>query len=158
MERVVSGNSGWAFKQREADPHDSLTQNVRRILRKIPVVGENGGARNKSDVFTLVDDDDVDVPGFKNISDNQGVIALKVETKPAQTKQLDQKEILRRQRFMSFNTDFRNQADLESFENIPAYARMGMNIANDDKELSRYSVDKESGLREENSFLHDNVD
>ena len=59
---------------------------------------------------------------------------------------------------MSFNTDFRNQSDLENFENIPAYARMGMNIANDDKELSRYSVDKESGLREENSFLHDNVD
>ena len=104
------------------------------------------------------DDDDVDVPGFKNISDNQGVTALKVETKPVQTKQLDQKEILRRQRFMSFNTDFRNQAELESFENIPAYARMGMNIANDDKELSHYSVDKESGLREENSFLHDNVD
>ena len=104
------------------------------------------------------DDDDVDVPGFKNMSDNQGVTALKVETKPVQTKQLDQKEILRRQRFMSFNTDFRNQSDLESFENIPAYARMGMNIANDDKELSRYSVDKESGLREENSFLHDNVD
>ena len=95
------------------------------------------------------DDDDVDVPGFKNM----------VQTKPVQTKQLDQKEILRRQRFMSFNNaDFRNQSNLESFENIPAYARMGMNIANDDKELSRYSVDKESGLREENSFLHDNVD
>lgn len=104
------------------------------------------------------DDDDIDVPGFKNMSDNQAVTAVKVETKPAQTKQLDQKEILRRQRFMSFNTDFRNQSDLESFENIPAYARMGMNIVNDDKELSRYSVDKESGLREENSFLHDNVD
>ena len=105
------------------------------------------------------DDDDVDVPGFKNLSDNQGATALKVETKPVQTKQLDQKEILRRQRFMSFNNaDFRNQSNLESFENIPAYARMGMNIANDDKELSHYSVDKESGLREENSFLHDNVD
>ena len=95
------------------------------------------------------DDDDVDVPGFKNM----------VQTKPVQTKQLDQKEILRRQRFMSFNNaDFRNQSNLESFENIPAYARMGMNIANDDKELSHYSVDKESGLCEENSFLHDNVD
>lgn len=41
IERIVSGNSGWAFKQREVDPHNSLTQNVRRILRKIPVVGEN---------------------------------------------------------------------------------------------------------------------
>ena len=40
-ERVESGNSGWAFKQRETDPHNSLTQNVRRILRKIPVLGTN---------------------------------------------------------------------------------------------------------------------
>ena len=104
------------------------------------------------------DDDDVDVPGFKNLSDNQPVMTVKVETKPAQTKQLDQKEILRRQRFMSFNTDFRNQTNLENYENIPAYARMGMNFANDDQEISHYSVNKESGLREENSFLHDNVD
>ena len=96
----------------------------------------------------VADDDDVDVPGFKNM----------VATKPAQTKQLDQKEILRRQRFMSFNSDFKNQANLENFENIPAYARMGMNIANDDNEISHYTVNKESGLREENSFLHDNVD
>ena len=104
------------------------------------------------------DDDDVDVPGFKNMSETQTATAVKVEVKPAPAKQLDQKEILRRQRFMSFNTDFRSQSNLESFENIPAYARMGMNIANDDKEISHYSVNKESGLREENSFLHDNVD
>ncbi|MBR6439606.1 MAG: cell division protein FtsZ [Bacteroidales bacterium] len=96
------------------------------------------------------DDDDVDVPGFKNM------VATKIA--PAQVKQLDQKEMLRRQRFMSFNTDFRNQANLESLENIPAYARMGMNIAKEDNEMSRFSVNKESGLREENSFLHDNVD
>ena len=94
------------------------------------------------------DDDDVDVPGFKNM----------VATKPAPAKQLDQKEMLRRQRFMSFNTDFKNMANLENLENIPAYARMGVNIAKDDEEMSRYSVNKESGLREENSFLHDNVD
>lgn len=97
--------------------------------------------------FTF-DDDDVDVPGFKNM----------VATKPAQVKQLDQKELLRRQRFMSFNTDFKNQTNLENLENVPAYARMGLNIAKEDNELSSYSVNKESGLREENSFLHDNVD
>ena len=86
-------------------------------------------------------------------------MAVKVETKPKQVKQLDQKAMLRRQRFMSFNnTDFRNQDNIESLENIPAYARMGVNIADDDNEISRYSVNKESGLREENSFLHDNVD
>ena len=105
------------------------------------------------------DDDDVEVPGFRNMTDNQNVMAVKVETKPKQVKQLDQKAMLRRQRFMSFNnTDFRNQDNIESLENIPAYARMGVNIADDDNEISRYSVNKESGLREENSFLHDNVD
>ena len=104
------------------------------------------------------DDDDVDVPGFRNLSDNQTVMAAKVETKPAPAKQLDQKEILRRQRFMSFNTDFRNMSNLENFENIPAYARMGVNITNDDNEMSRYSVNKETGLREENSYLHTDVD
>ena len=105
----------------------------------------------------LSDDDDVDVPGFKDMSDNQQTM-MKVETKQAPAKQLDQKEMLRRQRFMSFNTDFRNLANLENLENVPAYARMGVNIADDDNELSSYSVNKESGLREENSFLHDNVD
>ena len=99
------------------------------------------------------DDDDVDVPGFKNMVQTQPV-----QTKPAPTKQLDQKEMLRRQRFMSFNTDFKSQSNIENYENIPAYARMGMNLADNDKELSHYSVNKESGLREDNSFLHDNVD
>ena len=104
------------------------------------------------------DDDDVDLPGFRNLSDNQSVMTMKVETKPVQTKQLDQKEILRRQRFMSFNTDIHSMAAIESMENIPAYARMEMKLDNEDNELSDYSVNKETGLRENNSFLHDNVD
>ncbi len=102
------------------------------------------------------DDDDVDVPGVKNLTDNQIVTAVKVETKPV--RQLDQKEMLRRQRFMSFNSDFKNQSNLEKLENIPAYARMGVKIEKPQDEMSHYSVNKESGLREENSFLHDNVD
>ena len=104
------------------------------------------------------DDDDVDVPGFRNMTGNQAVTAVQVETKPAQAKQLDQKEILRRQRFMSFSTDPRSLAAIESMENIPAYARMDMKFDTEDTELSDYSIDKETGLRENNSFLHDNVD
>ena len=104
------------------------------------------------------DDDDVDVPGFRNMTGNQSVTMMQVETKPAQTRQLDQKEMLRRQRFMSFNTDPRSLAAIESMENIPAYARMDMKFETDDTELSDYSIDKETGLRENNSFLHDNVD
>ena len=92
------------------------------------------------------------------MSGNQSVTMMQVETKPAQTKQLDQKEMLRRQRFMSFNTDPRSLAAIESMENIPAYARMDMKFDTEDTELSDYSIDKETGLRENNSFLHDNVD
>lgn len=104
------------------------------------------------------DDDDVDVPGFRNMTGNQSATMMQVETKPAQAKQLDQKEILRRQRFMSFNTDPRSLAAIESMENIPAYARMEMKFDTETNELSDYSIDKETGLRENNSFLHDNVD
>ena len=139
-----SGDSG--ISVRRISPDDTHTTET------------SGTSIKKFDNPFSSDDDDVDVPGFKNMSDTQGVTMMKIETKPVETKQLDQKEMLRRQRFMSFNTDFRNQANLENLENIPAYARMGMNIAKDDNEISHYSVNKESGLREENSFLHDNVD
>ncbi|MBQ6084694.1 MAG: cell division protein FtsZ [Bacteroidales bacterium] len=106
----------------------------------------------------MSDNDDIDVPGFKNMSGNQTVTAVKVETKPAQTKQLDQKEMLRRKRFLSFNMDFKSQAGIEKLENVPAYARLGVDITNEEEGMSRYTVGKETGLREDNSFLHDNVD
>ena len=131
---------------------------VKRITPEQNSDNDSAPSIKKFDNPFASDDDDVDVPGFKNMTDNQTITAMKVDVKPVQTKQLDQKEILRRQRFMSFNSDFKNQANLENFENIPAYARLGMNIANDDNEISHYSVNKESGLREENSFLNDNVD
>ena len=122
---------------------------VKRITPEPPASSEpSAPSVKKFDNPFASDDDDVDVPGIKNM----------VETKTAPVKKLDQKEMLRRQRFMSFNTDFKSQSALENLENIPAYARMGLNIAKKDDEISHYSVDKESGLREENSFLHDNVD
>ena len=122
---------------------------MKRITPEPPASSEpSAPSVKKFDNPFTSDDDDVDVPGIKNM----------VETKTAPVKKLDQKEMLRRQRFMSFNTDFKSQSALENLENIPAYARMGLNIAKKDDEISHYSVDKESGLREENSFLHDNVD
>ena len=134
-------------------------------IKVIHVTPEQSHASEPSTSTTIkfdnpfsTDDDDVDVPGFKNMTEGQTITATKVETKPAPTKQLDQKEILRRQRMMSFNSDFKNMTNLENMENIPAYARLGVNLTNDDTEMSHFSVNKESGLREENSFLHDNVD
>ena len=39
-ERVVSGNSGWVIKARKVDPHESITQGVRRILKNIQQPGD----------------------------------------------------------------------------------------------------------------------
>ena len=144
-------------KNYDDDSDSGIT--VHRISPDTPHSNQTSGpAIKRFDNPFNNDDDDVDVPGFRNMSGNQSVMTMKVETKPMQTKQLDQKEILRRQRFMSFSTDPSSLAAIESMENIPAYARMDIKFDNDDKELSDYSVDKETGLRENNSFLHDNVD
>ena len=144
-------------KNYDDDSDSGIT--VHRISPDAPHSNQTSGpAIKRFDNPFNNDDDDVDVPGFRNMSGNQSVMTMKVETKPMQTKQLDQKEILRRQRFMSFSTDPSSLAAIESMENIPAYARMDIKFDNDDKELSDYSVDKETGLRENNSFLHDNVD
>ena len=130
---------------------------VRRVSPDEPRSNEPSAPRINNP-FRFDDDDDVDVPTVRDMSESQTITAVKVDTKPAQTRQLDQKEMLRRQRFMSFNMDFKSQAALENMENVPAYARMGVNIETDDNEISNYSVNKETGLREDNSFLHDNVD
>ena len=67
---------------------------------------------------------------------------------------------MRRQRLSSLNMNFRSMANIEEYENQPAYKRLGINLSNDTEEqqLSTYSSSKDRGLRESNSFLHDNVD
>ncbi|MBK9291362.1 MAG: cell division protein FtsZ [Bacteroidetes bacterium] len=51
---------------------------------------------------------------------------------------------------------------IEQLEKQPAYLRKGINLSeNEEEELSRYSVNKETGkfsLRPDNPYLHDNVD
>ena len=70
----------------------------------------------------------------------------------------------RKLRLQSFNYRFRNPKAVEDAESEPAYKRQGVNLsdvessAND--EVSRYSLDEEQGeiKKNNNSFLHDNVD
>ena len=67
--------------------------------------------------------------------------------------------MLRRQRLASLNMNFRSIEHIEELETQPAYKRMGLNIFNkEEQQLSTYSSNKDKGLRESNSFLHDNVD
>lgn len=106
------------------------------------------------------DDDGTLIKSYvKDKYDTQIMVKPKVQTgcKP----QLNQQEMMRRQRLASLNMNFRSMENIEQLENQPAYKRMGVNISDNndnEQELSTYSSNKDKGLRERNSFLHDNVD
>ena len=105
------------------------------------------------------DDEDFGITSYvRDCADTQTLVKHKV--KPEQEKStVNQQEMLRRQRLSSLNMNFRSMEHIEEMENQPAYKRMGLNIFNnEEQQLSTYSSNKERGLRETNSFLHDNVD
>ena len=105
------------------------------------------------------DDDDYGITSYvRDSADTQTLVKHKVKTE--QDKAMDQQEMLRRQRLSSLNMNLRSIAKIEELENQPAYKRMGVNVFNnkEEQELSSYSSNKGKGLRESNSFLHDNVD
>lgn len=70
----------------------------------------------------------------------------------------------RKLRLQSFNYRFRNPKAIEDAESEPAYKRQGVNLSNVEPssgtEVSRLSLDDEQGeiKKNNNSFLHDNVD
>ena len=105
------------------------------------------------------DDEDYGITSYvRDSADTQTLVRHKVKTE--QDKAVDQQEMLRRQRLSSLNMNLRSIAKIEELENQPAYKRMGVNVFNnkEEQELSSYSSNKGKGLRESNSFLHDNVD
>ena len=105
------------------------------------------------------DDDDYGITSYvKDCADTQTLVKHKVKTEQEKSG-LNQQELLRRQRLSSLNMNFRSMEHIEEMENQPAYKRMGLNIFNNkEQQLSTYSSNKEKGIRESNSFLHDNVD
>lgn len=104
------------------------------------------------------DDDDGTSSYVRNATDTQTMVQHKV--KHDKKNGMDQQEMLRRQRLSSLNMNFRSLSHIEEMENQPAYKRMGINIFDDknEEQLSNYSSNIDKGLRETNSFLHDNVD
>ena len=109
------------------------------------------------------DDDDLGIRSYvKDCADTQTqtLVRHKVDTEQ-DNNNLSQQELLRRQRLSSLNMNFnyRSMSSIEEMESQPAYMRKGLNIFNkDEQELSTYSSNRDKGLRESNSFLHDNVD
>lgn len=106
------------------------------------------------------DDDNLGITSYvRDSADTQTMVQHKVMTVPDKSA-MSQQEMMRRQRLSSLNMNFRSMANIEEYENQPAYKRLGINLSNDTEEqqLSTYSSSKDRGLRESNSFLHDNVD
>ena len=91
-------------------------------------------------------------------TETKTIVKPKVQT--GQKNVMSQQERLRRERLTSLTMNYRSMSNIEKFENQPAYMRRGINISMDDQEqeLSNLSFNKNSGISENNSFLHDNVD
>lgn len=106
------------------------------------------------------DNDDFGITSYvRDSADTQTMVQHKVKTEQ-QKNEISQQEMLRRQRLSSLNMNFRSLSHIEEMENQPAYKRMGINVFGnkEEQQLSSYSSNKDKGLRESNSFLHDNVD
>ena len=106
------------------------------------------------------DDEDYGITSYvKDSADTQTLVRHKVKTQQANNT-ISQDEMLRRQRLASLNMNFRSMKHIEEMENEPAYKRMGVNVFGnkEEQQLSSYSSNKEKGIRESNSYLHDNVD
>lgn len=106
------------------------------------------------------DDEDYGITSYvRDSADTQTLVRHKVKPQQANNT-ISQEELLRRQRLASLNMNFRSMKHIEEMENEPAYKRMGVNVFGnkEEQQLSSYSSNKEKGIRESNSYLHDNVD
>lgn len=141
MSRNVNNNNPIqnTSSERNANPYQPTTR-----------VYDNPFSRND-------DDDNFGITSYvKDAADTQTMVEHKVKTQ----QDISQQEMLRRQRLSSLNMNFRSMANIEELESQPAYKRMGINLTsnNEEQQLSTYSSSRDKGLRESNSFLHDNVD
>lgn len=75
---------------------------------------------------------------------------------------MTRKALARRQRLRAYNYRFEHTPKSTEYGDQPAYKRKGIDLADDGTSLSRFTLDvgedNEIRLRDNNSFLHDNVD
>ena len=109
-------------------------------------------------------DDDEEDFGIKSYvtdcADTETKTIVKPKVQTGQNNVMSQQERLRRDRLASLTMNYKSMSNIEQFENQPAYMRRGINISMDsqEQELSNLSFNKNSGISENNTFLHDNVD
>ena len=107
------------------------------------------------------DEEDFGIKSYvRDSAETETKTMVKHEVKTDQKNGMSQQEKLRRERLASLTMNYRSMSNIEKYENQPAYMRRGVNISmdNQEQELSNLSFDKEKGLKENNSFIHDNVD
>ncbi|MBQ5857215.1 MAG: cell division protein FtsZ [Bacteroidales bacterium] len=169
-------------------PEETVTFESKEKDKKIHVLGDDDNIGNNSNGYTPTrntssernintpnptpttrvynnpfnnndDDEDFGITSYvKDSADTQTLVRHKVKTEQEKD-DISQQEMLRRQRLASLNMNFKSIEHIEELETQPAYKRMGLNIFNkEEQQLSTYSSNKDKGLRESNSFLHDNVD
>lgn len=152
------GNEDDDVMSRNVDNNNNLsrpTSSERNVNPYQPTTRVYDNPFNNND-----DDDNLGITSYvRDSADTQTMVQHKVKTEPDKSA-MSQQEMMRRQRLSSLNMNFRSMANIEEYENQPAYKRLGINLNNDTEEqqLSAYSSSKDRGLRESNSFLHDNVD
>lgn len=152
------GNEDDDVMSRNVDNNNNLsrpTSSERNVNPYQPTTRVYDNPFNNND-----DDDNLGITSYvRDSADTQTMVQHKVMTVPDKSA-MSQQEMMRRQRLSSLNMNFRSMANIEEYENQPAYKRLGINLSNDTEEqqLSAYSSSKDRGLRESNSFLHDNVD
>ncbi len=152
------GNEDDDVMSRNVDNNNNLfrpTSSERNVNPYQPTTRVYDNPFNNND-----DDDNLGITSYvRDSADTQTMVQHKVKTEPDKSA-MSQQEMMRRQRLSSLNMNFRSMSNIEEYENQPAYKRLGINLSNDTEEqqLSAYSSSKDRGLRESNSFLHDNVD
>lgn len=111
--------------------------------------------------FNNDDEEDLGIKHYvRDAAETQTVTMVRHEVKSIQQNEdISQQEMLRRKRLSSLN-NFSTVENIEALENMPAYMRRGVNISFDkeEQELSKYSYSKGYQIKENNSYLHDNVD
>ena len=143
---VTNNNDDYVVRRRD-------TSSDRRAADTVPTT------RVYDNPFSNDDEEDFGIKSFVRDSADTQVQTMKRHEVKTETRELSQEEQLRRKRLSSLNMNFRSMSYIEELESQPAYKRKGLNLtSNEEQELSTYSSNKNRGISENNSYLHDNVD
>jgi cell division protein FtsZ len=156
---------------------ENVEQNIEPTKKDVPVQSNTESEKNDGKIrfFLQQDDnesDDLDtsqepLENDYSIQQNPMKVEDKVEEKPIESKEISEERI---DRIRKATQKLRSPLGLNEMENEPAYKRRHVELddvkQSSDPSISRYTLwesedengDKQTGLSDNNSFLHDNVD